>query len=75
MPFASAQDAINAIAGIGATQDEIIAFVRQLPVDAPGSVTMLCSGASRDTDFLAAGCPERHRRAAAGMMLVIQRPC
>jgi hypothetical protein len=44
MSFTSTQEAIAALSGINATQDDIIAFVRQLSVDAPGSTTVLYSG-------------------------------
>ena len=44
MTFANADEAIRAISNVGATQDEIIAFVRQLSVEASGSTTVLYSG-------------------------------
>lgn len=44
MTFATANDAIAALSSVNATQADIIAFVRQLSVDAPGSTTVLYSG-------------------------------
>ena len=44
MTFATAQEAISALANVGSTQAEIIAFVEQLSVDASGSTTVLYSG-------------------------------
>ena len=44
MSYANANAAIQALSNIGATQADIIAFVRQLSEDAPGSTTVLYSG-------------------------------
>jgi hypothetical protein len=44
MSFANADAAIAALSNVNATQADIIAFVRQLSVDAPGSTTVLYSG-------------------------------
>jgi hypothetical protein len=44
MTFANAQEAITALSGVNATQADIIAFVRLLSVDVPGSTTALYSG-------------------------------
>lgn len=44
MTYASYDDAIHALSNVGATQAEIIAFIRQLSVEASGSTTVLYSG-------------------------------
>jgi hypothetical protein len=44
MTFASSQEAYVALSSVKATQADLIAFVRQLSVDAPGSLTVLYSG-------------------------------
>ena len=44
MTYSTYQDAIDALTNVGATQTEIINFVRQLSVEAQGSTTVLYSG-------------------------------
>ncbi|MDD3610198.1 MAG: hypothetical protein PHI49_10660, partial [Halothiobacillaceae bacterium] len=44
MSYANAQEAISALSGTNATQADIIAFVRQLSVEASGTTTVLYSG-------------------------------
>jgi len=44
MSFANLNEAIQSISSVGSTQAEIVAFVRQLSVEAPGSTTVLYAG-------------------------------
>lgn len=44
MSYVNYEEAISALSNVNSTQGDIIAYVQQLSVDAPGSVTVLYSG-------------------------------